>query len=195
MQNPDDSQQAGPARLDMRAPGFGVSSAVQVGWAAPNADSGARDFDFLIGCWTVKHRKLASRLSRSSDWYEFSGTLHVRPILHGLGNVDENVLDDPEGRYLASSLRVFDRRSGLWSVYWVDGRTSGIDKPVIGRFEGRTGRFYNDDQFEDRPIKIRFTYRDLGARRASWEQAFSEDDGRTWEPNWTMDFARQDSVR
>jgi len=174
MGDPDDPQRAGPA--------------------PSTANSGARDFDFLIGDWTVKHRKLSARLAGSSDWYEFPGTMHVRPILHGLGNVDENVLDDPNGPYLATSLRVFDQGSNLWSVYWVDGRTSGIDKPVIGRFEGRTGRFYNDDLFEDRPVKVRFTYCDLGARRASWEQAFSEDDGGTWETNWTMDFIMKDAV-
>lgn len=152
--------------------------------------SGARGFDFLIGSWSVRHRRLKARLQGSSEWDEFPGTLDVRPFLHGLGNVDENVLEDPGGRYLATSLRVFDRKTGLWSVYWVDGRGEGIDKPVVGRFSGATGRFYNDDELAGRPIRVRFTYRDLGPGRASWDQAFSGDGGRSWEINWTMDFTR-----
>lgn len=154
---------------------------------------GAEGFDFLLGEWQVLHRKLRTRLEGSSDWYSFPGTLAVRPILAGGGNVDENVLEDPAGRYLATSLRVFDPKARRWSVYWIDGRSTGIEKPVIGRFAGRIGRFYNDDEFRGRPIRVRFTYEDLGPGRARWEQAFSPDKGRSWEPNWTMDFTRREN--
>jgi len=158
--------------------------------AVPAGTAGPRGFDFLIGRWTVKHRRLKARLAGCREWTEFPGTLDVRPILHGLGNVDENVLDDPAGPYLATSLRVFDRITGLWSIYWVDGRSEGIDKPVVGSFSGTVGQFYNDDVLGGRPIRVRFTYRDLGPDRACWDQAFSPDMGRSWEVNWTMDFAR-----
>lgn len=161
------------------------------GLLAHSPDLGAKGFDFLLGEWRVVHRKLRARLQGSSDWYAFPGTLNVRPILAGGGNVDENVLDDPAGRYLATSLRVFDPKAMTWSVYWIDARSSGIDKPVVGRFEGPIGRFYNDDEYQGSPIRVRFTYEDLGPGRARWEQAFSEDRGRAWEPNWTMDFTRK----
>jgi hypothetical protein len=152
---------------------------------------GARGFDFLIGRWSVRHRRLKHRLAQCRDWEEFPGTLDVKPILHGLGNVDENVLNAPSGSYLATSLRVFDRRSGNWSIYWVDGQRTGIDKPVVGRFNGPVGRFYNDDEFEGCTVRVRFTYRDLGPVRAAWDQAFSTDAGKSWEINWTMDFSRE----
>jgi hypothetical protein len=151
-----------------------------------------RGFDFLHGRWMVLHRRLKARLVGSREWEKFEGTLDVRPILHGLGNVDHNVLLDPAGRYLATSLRVFNRGLDRWSIYWIDGRRSGIDKPVIGRFEGRMGRFYADDTLDVRPIKVRFTYEDISPESAVWSQAFSADDGRSWETNWTMDFRRMD---
>ena len=154
---------------------------------------GARGFDFLIGRWKVHHRKLKARLEQSGDWIEFPGTLDVRPILSGLGNVDENELFDPEGAYLATSLRVFRPGTGEWSVYWIDGRTAGIDTPCVGRFEGKTGRFYAEDSHAGKPVRVRFTYMDLGPRNARWEQAFSPDDGHSWETNWTMDFLRDES--
>ena len=68
--------------------------------------------------------------------------------------------------------------------------SEGIDKPVVGSFSGTVGQFYNDDVLGGRPIRVRFTYRDLGPDRACWDQAFSPDMGRSWEVNWTMDFAR-----
>lgn len=151
---------------------------------------GARDFDFLIGRWSVRHRKLKERLQGSNSWFEFPGTLHVRPILSGLGNVDENELFDPEGVYLATSLRVFRPETSQWSVYWVDGRAPGIDKPCVGAFNGKVGRFYADDEFAGKPIRLRFTYEDVSAGEARWEQAFSADAGASWETNWVMEFSR-----
>lgn len=151
---------------------------------------GSSGFDFLIGKWDVRHRKLRKRLSGSSDWIEFPGKLDVRSILGGLGNIDENDLRDPSDGYLASSLRVYFPQSQTWSIWWIDGRSGELDKPVTGRFEGRIGRFFNDDMFEGRPIRVRFTYEDLGGSRARWDQAFSPDGGVSWETNWTMDFVR-----
>jgi len=116
--------------------------------------------------------------------------LVVQPILGGLGNIDENVLQDPGGRYLATSLRLFDPRTGSWSIRWIDGRQDGIDVPLVGRFDGRLGSFYADDEFEGRPIRIRFTYEDRPSGTAFWTQAFSPDGGRSWELNWTMLFTR-----
>ena len=51
----------------------------------------------------------------------------------------------------------------------------------IGVFEG-------DDIFEGRPIQVRFIWSGTRTRTPRWEQAFSADDGETWETNWIMDF-------
>src|SRR3546814_6721804 len=69
----------------------------------------------------------------SSDLYELPGRLDGQPIFSGLANVDENGLEDPQGRYLATSLRLFDRPTGSWAIYWIDGRFPTIDPPVVGR--------------------------------------------------------------
>ena len=61
--------------------------------------AGAGDFDFILGSWRVRHRKLRERLAGSTDWIVFDGTMHADPILGGLGNFDRNVIDLPEGRY------------------------------------------------------------------------------------------------
>jgi hypothetical protein len=151
------------------------------------SEAQGRGFDFLLGSWTVKHRKLKDRLKGSTEWIEFPGTLDVFP-LRGIGNADENLLEDPAGAYRATSLRIFNGGAGLWSIYWIDGRDPKLDAPVVGRFEGRKGTFLGDDQFAGRPIKIRFTYEDLTEGSAQWTQAFSADQGRTWEVNWVMDF-------
>jgi hypothetical protein len=150
---------------------------------------GSKDFDFLTGRWNVHHRKLQVRLQQSDEWIEFAGTLDVKPILAGNGNIDENVINDPTGHYFASSLRVFDPKSLQWSIYWIDGRFPGIDKPVLGRFDAGIGRFYTDDNLAGQPIRVRFTYQSIDAAHAIWTQAFSANSG-SWETNWIMKFSR-----
>ncbi|MEU6202707.1 hypothetical protein ABZ814_03840 [Micromonospora musae] len=63
--------------------------------------------------------------------------------------------------------------------------------PLVGRFVDGVGTFYADDVDEGRPIRCRFIWSEITATSARWEQAFSIDDGRTWETNWIMEFTRR----
>ncbi len=148
-----------------------------------------RDFDFEIGKWTVKHRRLRQRLKNCQEWDEFEGLSSTQKILGGFGNLEDNQLFFPEGTFRAVALRSYDRESRQWSIWWLDGRFPGaIDTPVVGRFENGVGLFYADDQLGDLPIRIRFTWSPSQFGHPRWEQAFSADGGQTWETNWTMDF-------
>jgi hypothetical protein len=90
----------------------------------------------------------------------------------------------PEGRHGA-----FAEKRAIW---WLDGRSPHqLDVPVVGRFEDGVGTFLADDMFEGRPIKVRFLWTCRDIDNCRWEQAFSEDAGKSWETNWTMDFARR----
>jgi hypothetical protein len=152
--------------------------------------SGAHDFDFLIGDWQVRHRRLKRRLAGDTEWIEFDGPASVRKILDGLGNIDEYKLNVPTGAYTGGTVRLFNPSSGLWSLFWMDSRNPGFDPPMTGRFTGGKGIFFGDDHHEGRPIRVRFVWSPMTPRQCRWEQAFSPDDGVTWETNWTMDFTR-----
>ena len=52
------------------------------------AETTARDFDFLLGRWHVANRRLRRRLAGSDDWEEFAATAVAQPILDGFGNQD-----------------------------------------------------------------------------------------------------------
>lgn len=153
--------------------------------------AGASDFDFIHGSWRVAHRKLRDRLAGSNDWFEFGGSMHAEQILGGLGNFDQNVIDLPEGRYRACTLRLFHADSSRWSLHWIDGRDPKIDPPLFGAFKDGVGIFYGNDSFKGKPIKLRFRWEQRGAGKARWEQAFSDDGGRSWETNWIMEFTRK----
>lgn len=154
--------------------------------------SAPTDFDFVIGDWNVTHRRLKERLAGCDDWIEFGGAMSTHRILGGFGNLEDNVLHFPEGDVRAVALRSYDPQAGTWSIWWLDGRFPGrLDVPVVGRFEDGVGTFYAHDTFGDIPITVRFTWRRIDADTLHWNQAFSPDDGQTWETNWTMDFRRR----
>jgi hypothetical protein len=160
------------------------------GATAPDGASSAADFDFLIGEWSVLHRRLKRRLAGDSEWIEFRGPAAARKILGGLGNFDEIRIDLPEGSYLGATLRLFDPRTGRWTIHWMDSRNPRLEAPMVGSFEGGRGLFFGDETFEGKPIRVRFVWTPLTASSCRWEQAFSPDGGLTWETNWTMEFTR-----
>ena len=148
----------------------------------------ARDFDFWLGSWDVANRRLKRRLAGSDDWEEFAATSVARPILDGLGNEDVFTTDH-DGGFVGMSFRFFDPERRRWSIYWADSRRPGeLDPPVVGRFDGDVGVFQGEDVFKGRPILVRFTWSGVTTTTPRWEQAFSDDGGRTWETNWVMEF-------
>jgi len=147
------------------------------------------DFDFIIGDWKVRHRRLNDRLVSCTEWTEFTGTSSTRKVLQGMGNLEDNVLDFPDGSVRALALRSFDTSTQTWAIWWLDGRSPHhLDVPVTGSFIGDTGIFFADDTLAGKPIKVRFTWRKNLGGHPTWEQAFSPDGGASWETNWTMQF-------
>lgn len=148
------------------------------------------DFDFWMGRWDVRNRRLVHRLAGSHEWDEFDSKVAARPLPAGLGNEDV-FCTEYGGGFVGMSFRFFDPDSGKWSIYWADSRRPGLlDPPVIGSFEDGTGVFEGDDTLDGRPILVRFIWSRVTTPNPRWEQAFSDDGGETWETNWIMDFSR-----
>jgi threonine/homoserine/homoserine lactone efflux protein len=175
-----------------------AAPAVAASSASPAVRDGSHDFDFLIGDWAVHNRKRLAVLQNDERWESFEAVNHVHALVAGVGNTDDFHAPAWRPGYVGITFRVYDPRSGRWSLYWVNNRGGGIDAatgvfdpPVVGRFEGDTGVFEADDHYEGRAIRVRYTWRKLDAEHAHWEQAFSPDGGRSWETNWTMEMTRQ----
>lgn len=85
-------------------------------------ESAPRDFDFIIGDWDVRHRRLNERLAGCFLWTEFSGRSSTRRILGGFGNLEDHVIDRPEGAYRAAAMRSYCAGTRAWTIWWLDGR-------------------------------------------------------------------------
>jgi hypothetical protein len=158
---------------------------------APAKPTGSRDFAFLVGEWRVRHRYLRSN-EDGHEWLEAMGTCSHRQLTNGWANVDEYLINAPSGAYRAVALRSYDPKTGLWAIWWLDGRNpaGALDPPVKGRFENGVGTFYSDQTLNGKPVRLRFIWSQITPISARWEQAASTDAGKTWETNWIMDFQR-----
>ena len=152
---------------------------------------GSHDFDFQTGVWRIRNERLVKRLQGSTDWETFDAIQHARLLPGGLGNIDDFITDHWPG-YVGMSLRLYNPRTRKWSIYWVSNRTGVLEPPVVGSFANGVGIFEGRDQHEGQPILVRYTWSEITNTGARWEQAFSTDEGRTWETNWVMVMTRVD---
>lgn len=154
-----------------------------------STNSSRHDFDFLAGSWTMDNRRLKCRLNGCAEWIEYkSSDQNWGPMLNGIGNVDlYKTSYNQAGNvpYEGLTLRLFDPATRLWSLYWVDSNIGRLDPPVVGSFEGNVGTFYCKDVFEGKKILVMFKWDKTDADNPVWSQAFSEDNGKTWEMNMT----------
>lgn len=158
---------------------------------APSATSSPDDFNFLEGKWNVQNRKLKVRLANNNEWDEFESTLHMKKALNGMGNV-ENYYASFDGKpFEGLAVRLFNPKTKLWKIYWQDTGGMAIDEhPVTGSFENGIGKFYAKDTFNGKDIIVIYQWNATNPRQPIWSQAFSDDNGKTWEWNWKMVLTR-----
>lgn len=159
--------------------------------------NGAQDFDFFVGDWIIENKKRLKPLENSDQWEAFQATQRMQKLPAGIGNFDEFRSESWRPGFVGMSLRIFNGETGLWSIYWLNNKNGGIDgttgsltPPVVGKFENGIGVFVAADQFNGKAIIVRYTWSDITANAARWTQAFSADDGKSWEDNWIMDMRR-----
>lgn len=152
--------------------------------------SGVHDFDFLFGEWRVLHRIF--RPIKGGTWSEFEGHCSERPLMGGRGNVEEHRFERPSGVTWGIAIRSYDPKTAAWAIWWFDSRVphGAVDPPMKGRFKDGVGTFYSDSTLDGKPIKVRFVWTGAATGKPHWEQAYSEDGGKTWAVNWIMDFER-----
>jgi hypothetical protein len=162
-----------------------------LGNGARAARASKNDWDFLFGSWKVRHRYLKGRLRGSNEWIEFDSECEAMPLLLGFGNLDRNTFVREGQTIEGMTLRLFDPSTGEWTIHWADSAHPGaLIPPMHGRFTGDTGEFFGDESVDGRRVLCRFVWTRTPADSPRWEQAFSDDGGKTWETNWIMTFTR-----
>jgi hypothetical protein len=160
--------------------------------AAPARD-GQHDFDFMFGTWRVTLKRLVKPLTGSTTWIEYEGTQTTRKVWDGKANFDEFVSHSKTEKEPLQGLtvRLYNPATREWSIYWANAKNGIMAMPpTVGHFTNGRGQFFDKEDFNGKPIVVRYTWSDITANSAKFEQAFSPDDGKTWEPNWISTITR-----
>jgi hypothetical protein len=145
---------------------------------------GRQDFDFEIGVWKTHLSRLLRPLTGSTTWVEYEGTSVVRKVWNGRANLVELVADGPSGHFEGLSLRLYNPQSRQWSLNFASSQSGALSQPAIGAFKNGRGEFFNQETYNGRSIFVRFVISDITPNSCRFEQAFSDDGGKTWEVNW-----------
>jgi hypothetical protein len=164
--------------------------------ASPNAGpvDGQHDFDWEIGTWKTELRRLAKPLSGSSEWVQYSGTTVVRKVLDGRANLVALRVKGAAGQIEGVSLRLYNPQTKQWSLNFASVRNGVMTQPVYGGFRDGRGEFFGQDSLDGRAIFVRFVVSKVTNESWRFEQAYSEDGGRTWETNWIATDSRVKGV-
>jgi hypothetical protein len=160
---------------------LGAHSAL--GQRAPVRD-GQHDFDFEFGTWKTHLRRLTHPLTGSTTWVEYNGTTVVRKVWDGKANLVELEASGPAGHIEAASWRLYNPDSHQWSLNFANSAGGTVGVPTIGGFTNGRGEFYDQETLNGRAIFVRFVITPVSADSIQFEQAFSDDGGKTWEANW-----------
>lgn len=164
------------------------SSAFVSAQNASSSGSGVRDgqhdWDSLMGAWKMHLRKRLHPLTGSNEWAEFESHDLTRKVWNGRANLDELEADGPTGHIEGMTLRLYNPPTQQWRIYWANSAAPKVENPMIGGFKDGRGEFYDQELFHDRAVYVRFVWTSVSENSGDFEQAFSTDGGKTWEPNW-----------
>ena len=145
---------------------------------------GQNDFDWEIGTWRTQLRRLVKPLTGSTTWVEYEGTSVIRKVWNGRANLIELDVSGSAGRIEGLSLRLYNPEARQWSLNFSNARGGTLSPPVVGEFRNGRGEFYGVDTLGSRTILVRFVISQITPDQWRFEQSFSDDAGKTWEPNW-----------
>jgi len=145
---------------------------------------GQHDFDFEIGTWKTHLRRRLHPLAGSAEWVVCDGVTVVRKVWNGRANLVELEADCPSGHFEGLSLRLYNPQSHQWSLNFASSASGTLGPGTIGEFRNGRGEFYDQETLNGRAILVRFVISDVTADACHFEQAFSDDGGKTWEVNW-----------
>src|SRR5258708_6553089 len=142
------------------------------------------EFDFEIGTWKTHLRRLVHPLTGSTTWIEYQGTTVVRKVWNGRANLVELKANGPGSHFEGLNLRLYNPESHQWSLNFAGSSGGALSQPTIGGVKNGGRGVFHQEILNGRAIFVRFVISDITPDSCRFEQAFSEDGGKTWEVNW-----------
>jgi|SRR5579885_1591005 len=157
---------------------------------AVSADPAQHGFDWQLGTWTIRMRRMLHPLSAAETWTTYDGTVDVKKLWGGRADLAEIDTQGPAGHLQFLSLRLYEPKSHQWTLNFAHAGSGSVGNPMHGEFHAGKGEFYDQSTLDGKAILERFSFGDITTGKAQDQQAFSADGGKTWEVNWINDQTR-----
>lgn len=152
---------------------------------------GQHDFDFNFGTWQTHIKHLVHPLMGSTKWVELNGTVTVRKLLNGRAQLEEIEADGPNGHWEGLTWFLYNPQSHQWTQSYANQKDGTLNAPSIGEFKNGRGELFDQETFNDRSVLLRVVWSDITPDSHHFEEAFSDDGGKTWEPNFVATLTRE----
>lgn len=158
---------------------------------APEARDGQHDFDFNFGTWKTHIKRILDPLSGSTRSIELNGTVTVRKVWGGRGQLEEIEADGPNGHWEGLTMFLYNPQSHQWSQTFANSKNGVLTTPTIGAFKNGRGELFSADTFNDRAILVRGVWSDIKPDSHRYEESYSEDGGKSWAPAFIATLTRE----
>lgn len=152
---------------------------------------GQKDFDFNLGTWKTHIRRLVQPLTGSTTWVDLNGTVVVKKVWDGRAQLEEIEADGPTGHFEGLTLFLYNPEAHQWNMNFSTSSDGTFSQPSVGEFKNGRGEFYDQETFKGRTILVRIVWSDITPDSHHFEQSFSDDGGKTWEPNFVATLTRE----
>jgi hypothetical protein len=120
-----------------------------------------------------------------------NGTVTVRKVWDGRAQLEEIEADGPNGHWEGLTLFLYNPEARQWSQSFSGSKTGVLVSPLIGEFKNGRGELISQDTFGNRTILVRGVWSDIKPDSHHFEESYSEDGGKTWEPAFIAELTRE----
>ena len=151
---------------------------------------GQHDFDFNIGVWKTHIERRIHPLDHSEEWTELNGTVTVRKLWGGRASIEEIDASGASGHLHGITLFLYDPQTRQWSQTFASADSGELGTPEVGVFRDGRGFLVDQETFQGRTILVSAVWSQIAPDSHHFEQSFSDDGGKTWEPNFVASLTR-----
>lgn len=162
--------------------------------AQPAARDGSHDFDFNLGVWHTAIQRTPDPFSATPQVVTMSGIVTVRKVWGGRAQLEEIEADGPGGHWQGMTLFMYNPQAREWTQAFSDSANGSMSGALVGSFANGRGELYARDTFKSRTILVRGTWSEIEPASHRYEEAYSDDGGRTWKTAFSAKLTKADAA-
>ena len=147
-------------------------------------------FDFNMGSWKTQIRAVLSPLGSPAVWSHLQGMHSVYRVWDDWADIGRLEVDGPNGHIEDLALRLYDRKTHEWRVYFANSDSGTLLQPMVGEFKDGVGTFIGLEDEDGKTVLMRNVWSGITAKACRQDWSISADGGKTWTPTWISDDTR-----